>query len=302
MAVEARALTPAGRYNDAEPDASTVPEELPAVSEAPQEEPPLPPPRGARQYGDVAAIYDALMTVVPHAAWLSRIEEILRERGKIARRSALDVACGTGLVSELLVQRGYGPVVGVDLSHAMVAVARTKACAHGLAPPTLRYECQNAADLDLPGERFDLAVSLFDSLNYITDPEMLRRAFGRVHAHLAPGGLFAFDLNALYALAHGFFTQTGTDGLVHHVWKAYWDQATRLCRVEMNFWVKEEGAEGGGRFFTETHVQRAYTIPEITAWLGAAGFADIAVFGNYTRRAPGPKSDRLLFVAEKRTA
>ena len=296
MAAQARALTPAGRYNKAEPDATTVPEELPVLSETAA---PDFPATAARQYGDVAAIYDTLMAVVPHAAWLSRIEEIAHERGKTGLRRALDVACGTGLVSELLAQRGYAPVVGVDLSPAMVAVARTKALAHGHAPPALRYECQNAADLDLPGQRFDLAVSLFDSLNYITDPEMLRRAFGRVHAHMAPGGLFAFDLNALYALAHGFFTQTGTDGPVHHVWKAYWDQATRICRVEMNFWVKEENAEGGGRFFTETHVQRAYTIPEITDWLTDAGFVDIAVWGNYTRRAPGPKSDRLLFVAER---
>ena len=178
MAAQARALTPAGRYNKAEPYATTVPEELPVLSET------APPnsPAAARQYGDVAAIYDTLMAVVPHAAWLSRIEEIAHERGKTGLRRALDVACGTGLVSELLIERGYTPVVGVDLSSAMIDIARTKALARGLTPPALRYECQNAAYLDLPGERFDLAVSLFDSLNYITDPEMLRRAFGRVHA------------------------------------------------------------------------------------------------------------------------
>lgn len=272
-----------------------MPEELPAVSR----DTVLP---RARQYGDVAPIYDTLMAVVPHAAWLSRIEEIARERNKPgppAPVAALDVACGTGLASELLVQRGYGPVVGVDLSPAMVTIARTKAQAHGYAPPALRYECQNVAELDLGDVRFDLAISLFDSLNYVLDPDALKQGFRRVFAHLRPGGLFAFDLNALYALANGFFTQTGTEGNVHHVWKAYWDQATRICRVEMNFWVRDEAAEGGGRFFTETHVQRAYTIPEITDWLGAAGFANIAVWGNYSKRAPGPKSDRLLFVAER---
>src|SRR5687767_9406457 len=119
-----------------------------------------------RQYGDVAAVYDALMANVPHSAWLSRIEKAVRLRGKTPR-SALDVACGTGIVTELLARRGYAPVHGVDLSPAMVAIARTKAAAKGYSVVT--YEQQDAATLDLgEGRAFDLVVSLFDSLNYIT--------------------------------------------------------------------------------------------------------------------------------------
>jgi SAM-dependent methyltransferase len=199
----------------------------------------------------------------------------------------------------MLVKRGYAPVCGVDLSEAMIAVARTKAAARGYDGETLRYFRQDAAALDLEGRTFDLVVSLFDSLNYITDPAGLQAAFGRIFAHTAPGGgVFAFDLNSLYALAHGFFDQTSTSGPVHHAWHAHWDREQRLCRIEMTFWVRE-GETGQTRRFTETHVQRAYTIPEITGWLGAAGFTGIEVFGNYTHRPPHARSDRLLFVAER---
>ncbi len=252
-------------------------------------------PWTAKQYKDVAAVYDTLMAGVPHGQWLSRIEAEARgERGK-APKSALDIACGTGLVSELLHRRGYAPVCGIDLSEAMVLIARTKAQAKGYP---IRYTQQDAAALDLPGQTFDFVVSMFDSLNYITDSAALQTAFQRIFVHTAPGGVFAFDLNAMYALAHGFFDQTGTLGPIHHVWKSYWDRETRLCRVEMDFWVRDSET-GEMRHFTETHIQRAYTVPEITEWLGAAGFVRIDVFGNYGRRPPGPKSDRLLFVAEK---
>lgn len=248
----------------------------------------------ARQYGDVAAVYDTLMAGVPHGPWLSRIEKAVQARGK-SPRSALEVACGTGIVTELLARRGYSPVWGIDLSERMIAVARTKAEARGLV---ITYDRQDAATLDLDGRTFDLVVSLFDSLNYIIDPVALEAAFRRIYLHTAPGGLFAFDLNSLYALAHNFFDQTGTFGPVHHVWHAHWDQETRLCRVEMSFWIRD-AETGETRHFTETHLQRAYTVPEIIAWLGAAGFANLEVFSGYGTRAPGPKSDRLLFIAEK---
>lgn len=248
----------------------------------------------AKQYGEVSAVYDTLMAGVPHHLWLARIEKAARARGKTPR-SALDIACGTGIVTQLLYQRGYSPVWGVDLSAPMVAVARTKAGARGY---DITYVPQDAARLDLGGRTFDLVVSLFDSLNYITDAAALRQAFGRIFAHTTPGGLFAFDLNSLYALAHNFFDQTGTYGPVHHVWHSYWDRETRLCRVEMSFWVRD-AATGETRHFTETHLQRAYTAPEVTEWLTEAGFTNIEVFGGYGTRAPGPKSDRLLFVAER---
>lgn len=98
-------------------------------------------PPEARQYGDVAGVYDTLMTGVPHAVWLSRIEKAARLRQKFPR-SALDVACGTGIATELLYRRGYRPVVGVDIASAMIAVARTKADARN--EPITYYEIGRA--------------------------------------------------------------------------------------------------------------------------------------------------------------
>lgn len=253
----------------------------------------------ARQYGDVAPVYDTLMEGVPHGVWLSRIEKAVRERGKTPR-SALDVACGTGIATILLARRGYSPVFGVDLSTEMIRIARTKA----IASPNPReheihFEVQNAATLDLGDDhKFDLVISMFDSLNYILDPQDLRLAFRQIFAQTAPGGIFAFDMNSLYALSHDLFTQTSLTGPVQHVWSAHWDREARLCRVEMAFAIKD-GRTGEMREFTETHLQRAYTVPEITDWLTAAGFTAIECFGNYGTRPPGPKSDRLLFVCEK---
>jgi ubiquinone/menaquinone biosynthesis C-methylase UbiE len=251
----------------------------------------------AHQYHDVAAVYDVLMAGVPHNLWLARIERALRDRDKPRAHSVLDVACGTGIVTELLWRRGYKPIVGVDISAEMIDIARTKAMGRG-APPEVRFEVQDVTALDLGGATFDLAVSMFDSLNYVTDPDALARAFVRIHGHLNPGGVLAFDLNSLYALSHDLFTQVHLYGPVRHRWKAHWDRETRLCRVVMEFEIDDK-ENGGVREFQEVHVQRAYAIPEVKSFLEEAGFVKVEVFGNYGDRPPTTKSDRLLFVAER---
>lgn len=252
----------------------------------------------ARQYGDVAGIYDALMHNVPHHLWLDRIERALLARDKTVH-SVLDVACGTGLAAQLLDFRGYRPVVGFDISPAMVAIAKTKAQAHGWA---IEYLVQDAAELNLLDDtggrrRFDFAISMFDSMNYILQPERLQLALRRVGEHLVPGGVFAFDMNAIYAFEKEMFTQDGEYSGISHAWVSEYDPATRLCRVEMIFKVRDEET-GEIRVFEELHLQRGYEVEEVRRWLGEAGFVKIEAFGNYGMRAPSRRSDRLLFVAE----
>ena len=257
----------------------------------------------AKQYGDVAAIYDTLMEDVPHPAWLARIEREAIKRGKnLDSASALDIACGTGIVTELLWWRGYRPLYAFDISPAMVAIAETKAFSWGKrdinGEGRPHFSVQDAAELDMNGMTFDLLISLFDSINYILDPARLKQAFHRLYAHTTPGGLLAFDMNSRYALAEGLFTQSNWVGPLWHDWRSSYDAATEICRIEMDFWIDDETTKST-RHFKELHIQRAYDARDILQWLTEAGFVRPAVFGNYGERAPNAKSDRLLFFAEK---
>ncbi len=248
----------------------------------------------AHQYQNLPAIYDALMAGVPYRAWLARMERAVREREK-APCSVLDVACGTGTISELLHQRGYAPVVGFDISSEMIKIARTKSLAR-LYP--IQYSVDDLAELDLGGQQFDWLVCVFDSLNYVTDPVRLREGLRRLFAHAAPGAVLTFDMNGIYALRHGLFTQHEKNGPLEHNWKSHWDEDTKLCHVEMDFWVTDPRASTR-RHFHETHIQRGYALAEMKQWLTDAGWEQIEVFGNYGDRAPNSRSDRWLFVCEK---
>jgi SAM-dependent methyltransferase len=240
------------------------------------------------QFRDVAEIYDSLMSVVPYRLWISYVERIWERLGRCPGR-VLDLACGTGNTTLELARRGR-EVVGVDYSAPMIEIARTKA-------PSIPFYVQDARALDLP-ERFDDAVCLFDSLNYILEWEGLTAALEGVGRHLEPGGTFVFDLNAIRALEEEMFTQAGhgRDASVAYVWQSHYFPESRLCRIDMQFLVHEAS---GTRQFAETHWQRGYTLDEVREAQAAAGLQPVAVFDAFTFDPPTARSDRLYFVAQR---
>lgn len=237
--------------------------------------------------------YDALMASVPYRFWVAYIRDILDHINYLPL-SILDVACGTGTVSEYLDELGYD-VTGVDISPGMIQVAKQKAEKRG---SRAKYYVQDAAEMSLDG-RFELAISLFDSLNYITDEAHLARAMQRVAEHLVDGGYFIFDVNTEYALAHGFFNQSniGSREYPKYVWTSSYDHGTRICTVKMVFEVLEDGEK---RQFTEVHYQKAYRLSELSSMLYDAGFEVIDCYEAYRFRPPTRRSDRVYFVARKR--
>lgn len=245
----------------------------------------------------VAPHYDLLMRDVPYRHWVRYLHQLLDYREHEAKR-VLDLACGTGTVSEILAREGF-EVVGVDLSEPMIAEARRKARNHLL---NLEYYVQNAAEMDIPGLPFDLCVSFFDSLNYITEPADLAAAIHRVFAHLKPGGLFIFDVNSEFALVNGFFDQENTDTQqrLRYVWKSEYDPQTRLCAVHMRFFLRSP--RGVDEEFREIHLQFAYTEEELTNMLLDAGFREIETFHAYSLAPVRPTSDRIFFAASKPAA
>jgi SAM-dependent methyltransferase len=258
------------------------------------------------QFREIARHYDDLMHGVPYRGWVAYIEEIL-ERMEYRPRTVLDVACGTGNVSEILSARGF-EVVGADISADMIEIAKSK-------PSRVEYYVQDMAELFIPchSERseeshaepveaprqFDLAVSLFDSLNYVTDPEHLRRGIARIGEHVVPGGLFIFDVNTIYALSHHFFDQANLGGehYPRYIWSSEYDHSTRICRVDMLFRVWEDDRE---REFKEIHIQRGHTLEELAQWLVEGGVEVVDIFHAYKSRKPTRRSDRVFFIARKR--
>ena len=145
---------------------------------------------------------------------------------------------------------------------------------------------------------FDTAISLFDTVNYVTEPAGLQRAFKAVFAALEPGGLFIFDMNTPYALEMELFTQNNlkSRGEPKYNWISKYNPLERLTTVDMTFYIKQ----GNTRVtMKETHLQRAYTLPEIHKMLATAGFDVRETFEAFTLRKPRASTDRAHIVAQR---
>ena len=245
-------------------------------------------------YDFLAGCYDELTYDVDYAGWADFIEANFRRRG-IPGKTVLDLACGTGSLTRVLAERGY-EMIGVDISPEMLAEAADKnQDVDGIAPLFL---CQPMEKLDLYGT-IDACVCCLDSVNYVTDPKKLKKAFERVHLFLMPGGLFIFDVNSPYKLE-------GLDGQVfldetedaYCVWRAEFSKRSRICSYFMDIFRLDEESGQWDRG-EELHEERSYTVDELTGFLKQAGFRDIKVYGNLKLRAPKPEEDRLFFVARK---
>ena len=134
-------------------------------------------------YHRSAEFYDAIYSFKDYASEAAQLRErIARIRGRDAH-TLLDVACGTG--AHLAELRSWYAVEGVELSEAMLAIARRRLPDVALHPGDMR-------DFSLP-RRFDVITCLFSSIGYTRVADEMRRAVHNMAAHLAPGGLLLVE-------------------------------------------------------------------------------------------------------------
>ena len=135
-------------------------------------------------YERFSRFYDAAMDdPSPRAA---RVQDFI-DRYRPDAVSLLELGCGTGSILDRLTS--VASLTGLDRSPEMLAVAAHKV-------PRARLVEGDMASFSL-GERFDVVICVFDSLNHLVDFDQWTSMFALVRDHLNDDGLFCFDVNTV---------------------------------------------------------------------------------------------------------
>lgn len=244
-------------------------------------------------YTVLADFYDKFNAHVDYAAIRDFIRSVLNEHKIPQSASLLDLACGTGRLTNLFAADGYD-MIGVDLSPDMLSHAREESEALGLSP---LYLCQDMRELDLYGT-VDAAFSCLDSLNYLSSCEELARVFAHLKNFIVPGGLFLFDVNTRYKFEHiyGQNTYVYDEKNVYCVWQNFFHEKKNTCDFLLTFFVKEGKSwrrlEESQRetFFSDEDLERAYK---------KSGFEAVAIYGDLQKNAPSPTDEKRYFVLRR---
>lgn len=243
-------------------------------------------------YKSFARVYDMFMDNVPYEEWCEYLAGLLDEYG-VKEGILLDLGCGTGSLTELLAQKGYD-MIGVDNSEDMLEIAVEKREKSGL---DILYLMQDMREFELYGT-VQAAVSICDSINYITEYEELVQVFSLVNNYLDPDGIFIFDCNTEYKyeelLADNVIAENREDG--SFIWENYYYEDERMNEYDLTLFIKE-----GEQYskYEETHYQRCYNLEEIKSALECAGMKLEAVYDAFTREAPKPDSERIYIIARE---
>lgn len=240
-------------------------------------------------YSAIARCYDKFNEEVDYESWADFIAGFFRRGATI-----LDLACGTGNMTLPLAARGFD-MIGTDLSCDMLAQARQKAEHAGY---DILFLNQNMTCLDLYGT-VDGAVCCLDSVNYLTDEDMLYACFSSVYKFLAPGARFLFDVNTPFRFEHIYADRhyvLEDDGVLV-AWRNDYDQESGLCSFVLD--VFSETENGLYRRDTEDQTERCYSMHTLTAAARDCGFVVEDVYGGFDRREAADTDERWYFVLKK---
>ena len=240
-------------------------------------------------YSSFAEVYDKLTFNVEYGKRAEYIHSLLVQNG-CEKGILLDLACGTGTLSKELASYGYDMIL-VDSSPEMLSFARERL-------PDALILCQDMTQLDLYGT-INCAVCSLDSINHLLKPCDVKSAFASVSLFMEQGGVFVFDVNTVYKhekiLGNNNFVYETDD--VFCVWQNSYKRKSRTVDISLDIFTLEDGKY---QRHSESFSERAYTLEEITKWLGETGFEVKNMYNDMTYDSPDEESQRVYFTAVKR--
>lgn len=249
------------------------------------------------EYSKLAEIYDTIMEGVDYEAWADFIDEVIQVHHPDPI-SILELACGTGSLALSLDELMCYDILATDKSPAMIREARNKARGrrHSLAFEVMDF-------LDIRTERkFDIVVSIFDSINYLHQSKDIRKLLSEVKKVIKGGGLFVFDFttpkNSIQAIQYLNNEEGYTPNNYRFFRKSRYDAKQQIHYNEFEIEKLDDDQETVLERYTESHEQRIYMLEEMKEIVSGTDYEIVAAYEGFDMKKANKNSLRITMVLQ----
>ena len=227
------------------------------------------------QYAD---FYDAYYANKNYDEEINYILSLAKQHSVSNPKTILDIGCGTGGHLLPFCKKNI-KTDGFDLSERMIAFAKQK-IEKAKIENFVKVE-QGDATTYRNGKKYDMVVSMFAVMGYLTTNENFFAGLKTARAHLNKDGLFIFDVwfgpAVLHNLPETRIQEFELNG----------EKIVRLVRSTMNIMehfveVEYDIFSGNDKHYEqkvkESHRMRYFFVQELKYFLENAGFAMLSVF------------------------
>lgn len=244
-------------------------------------------------YGNFAHYYDILTGNISYKDRAAYFDMLIKKHGG-KKDLLLDLACGTGSLSEEMCRLGYD-VIAVDGSEEMLNEALDKKFDSGL---NIQYLCQDMTKLDMFGT-IDVTICALDSLNHLPNLDAIKQTINRVSLFCEPGGLFIFDVNTPYkhknVLGNNTFVYDMED--VYCVWQNTYTEEDNRVEMWLDFFEKQEN--GSYERYDESFSEIAFDDAVIEKIVAGSGMEIVGKYDYDTTEPTKADSEKIVYVAHK---
>jgi SAM-dependent methyltransferase len=243
-------------------------------------------------YNELAPIYD-LATKRNDEREVAFIDSVIKQFLP-ETRLVLDLGCGVGRHAEMLSGKYGYKITGVDISERMIGLAKRRC-------PTGNFKKMDMTNLEL-GEKFDVAICMWTTFNYLSVGNEITRFLEAVHKTLKNRGLLLIDMNNYRKKPHdSYYRQTRNDS--YEIRLSVSKRLIKNLNESIYFYFIRNLKSGEEFLALDQELNWAYTQEDVLN-AGRPFFNLLKCYGDYadSARFTPEKSDRIILVLQKRNS
>jgi SAM-dependent methyltransferase len=217
------------------------------------------------------------------------------KKNRYSTSNILELGCGSGSHAEFFCDKGY-LVTGIERSEEMLEVATSKNIKN------FNFVLNDIKSFEL-NKKFDVAISLFHVISYLTDNKDLISCFSHVNKHLNDDGIFIFDL--WYSPAVYFQKPTTKIKRMHNqsisvrrIAESEMLTLQNIVNVKFEILINNLNYEKT-EILQEIHPMRHFSYPEMDLLAKHTGFEIIEVEEFLSGEVPSDKTWGVCFTLKK---